>query len=1056
MRLGAAAAQTQIEFARGPEGRPAFSPSKEERQAPTGSANRAALPRLGDYELLEVIAHGGMGVVYRARQVSLNRMVAVKVLVGGEFAQSRFIERFRREAEAAASLSHPNIVAVHEVGAHEGQPYFSMELIEGRTLAELARDKPLPARESARLLRTIAEAVQFAHRRGVLHRDLKPSNVLVDAQGAPHITDFGLAKRLVGTRSTASQDILSEARDEVELAPTAELTLAGQVLGSPNYMPPEQADPKRGPTTATSDLYSLGAILYHLLTGRAPFMAETLTQTLRLVIECEAVMPRLLNPNVPRDLETICIKCLEKEPARRYASAQELADELNRFLNDEPIRARPILPIAKLARWCRRKPTLAASSIIAIILLLVIAVGSPIAAIRIDRERKAAETARLRAEHAERETQKQLYTALLGQAHVGVQSRELGQRVGALDAIRRAAAISNSAELRREALAALAQPDLRFERELPTGRDVTFVSLDPSFERVAIGRGITAVEIRSARDNQRLATLPSGSTNRPAHVARWSADGQFLAVKRDYDASGERADLEIWNITNGHHTLLRDVSWGCVSFHPEHRRVLVGTANVSARIVDLGEERELNRFSLAAKPVHLKFSPDGTRFAAVCWSAARAYEAVSVHDSGTGETLWANRWTNTSTRQIAAINWHPAGQWLAVPDSSGAVTLIDAATGQMRLLGEHKAQAVAAEFTPDGRYLFTGGWEREFICWDMHTMQRAFTIGAGDEIQIRADGRQCAIRTKTALQLHAFEMPLQREFPEAVGTHLRQATFSPDGRWLAASGEKGGAVWDLVKHGPGVFLEEASGESFYFTPDGRELFASSSFRWHIAPATNRAAPRVERLPFRKFDDSTSLCLSSNSFVLTSPKGSQVLGPQEIESGTNRWIPTIDGIKSVSPDGHWLGIFRAFGSSLYIYRLPALERVAKLTHPAAIGFVQFSPRTDEVAICSSRAGVEFWSTTTWKRTRALTNFTRIMIAPDGRGWWLTKDVRNAGLYEPETLRELLPLPPGTLPLAISMDGGSVAASVDARRLQLWDLNKVRDQLRALGLDWPAQP
>ncbi len=326
--------------------------------------------RLGDYELGEEIARGGMGAVYHARQVSLNRQVAVKVLLAGDFASQAFLQRFRREAEVAASLNHPNIVSIYDVGEQEGQPYFSMELIEGRSLAELVRDKPLPARDAAELLKTIAEAVHFAHQRGLLHRDLKPSNVVVDALHRPHITDFGLAKRIEDS----------------------DLTLTGQVLGTPNYMPPEQAEPKRGQTTAASDVYSLGAILYQLLTGRAPFMAETLTQTLRLVIESEPVSPRLLSPSVPRDLETICTKCLEKDPERRYATAQELADELGRFLNDEPIHARPISAPAKLVRWCRRKPALALSLGAAAILLLVVAIGSPIAAFRINRERHAATT----------------------------------------------------------------------------------------------------------------------------------------------------------------------------------------------------------------------------------------------------------------------------------------------------------------------------------------------------------------------------------------------------------------------------------------------------------------------------------------------------------------------------------------------------------------------------------------------------------------------------------------------------------------------------------------
>ena len=319
---------------------------------------------LGDYELLEEIARGGMGVVYRARQVSLNRLVAVKVLLA-QFAKD--IHRFRREAEMAASLSHPNIVSIYEVGEQDGQPYYVMELIEGCNLAELSRDQPLGARRAAELTKAITEAVHYAHGRKLLHRDLKPSNVMVDAFDAPHVTDFGLAKRSDGD---------------------ADLTLAGQVLGTPSYMPPEQAT--GSVSSVAGDVYSIGAILYQLLTGRAPFLAETLTQTLRLVIESEPISSRLLNPNVPRDLETICAKCLEKNPQHRYATALDLADELDRFLRDEPIHARPLSGPARLWRWCRRKPALAISLGAGLLLLLVIVIGSPIAMVRINAARKLA------------------------------------------------------------------------------------------------------------------------------------------------------------------------------------------------------------------------------------------------------------------------------------------------------------------------------------------------------------------------------------------------------------------------------------------------------------------------------------------------------------------------------------------------------------------------------------------------------------------------------------------------------------------------------------------
>ena len=250
--------------------------------------------RFGDYELLEEIARGGMGVVYRARQVSLDRIVAVKMLLAGPLATKDFVQRFRTESAAAASLQHPNIVAIHEVGFAQGQHFFAMDFVEGLTLAQLVAKGPLPARQSATYLKTIAEAIHFAHERNVLHRDLKPSNVIIDsATDQPRVTDFGLAKRL-----------------EAE----TELTLSGQLLGSPNYMSPEQAAAKRGTVGKRSDVYSLGAILYHLLTGRPPFQGETLTDVLHQLADNDPLAPSLLTPRVPHDLETICLKCLERTP----------------------------------------------------------------------------------------------------------------------------------------------------------------------------------------------------------------------------------------------------------------------------------------------------------------------------------------------------------------------------------------------------------------------------------------------------------------------------------------------------------------------------------------------------------------------------------------------------------------------------------------------------------------------------------------------------------------------------------------------------------------------
>jgi tetratricopeptide (TPR) repeat protein len=344
--------------------------------ADSTTANRA-IRYFGDYELLEEIARGGMGVVYRARQLSLNRLVAIKMILAGKLATPAAVQRFHMEAESAARLDHPNIVPIYEIGEYDGQHYFSMKLIQGGTLADASLKSRIQStnsiREAARLVSTIARAVHYAHQRGVLHRDLKPTNILLDTAGEPHVTDFGLAKL---------------AEDE------SGLTMSAAILGTPAYMSPEQAAGRAKGFTTAADVYSLGAILYELITGGPPFIATSTVETLRQVCDHEAARPHTRNSAVDRNLETICLKCLNKDPERRYGSAEMLADDLDRWRNGEPISARPIKTAEQLWSWCRRKPAFAAAVLLSGILLLIVLVGSPIAIYRINRERVRAEDAR--------------------------------------------------------------------------------------------------------------------------------------------------------------------------------------------------------------------------------------------------------------------------------------------------------------------------------------------------------------------------------------------------------------------------------------------------------------------------------------------------------------------------------------------------------------------------------------------------------------------------------------------------------------------------------------
>ncbi len=297
-------------------------------------------PLFGDFELLEEIARGGMGIVYRARQRSLNRIVALKMILAGQLASAEDVQRFRKEAEAAANLEHSNIVPIYEIGERSGHHYYAMAYIDGHSLATRLEDGPMPPREAARCVKVLAGAIAYAHRRGVIHRDLKPSNVLLDRSGEPKIMDFGLAK-------------LIDSGDA--------LTVTGQIVGTPSYMAPEQASGNAREVREQADIYSLGAVLYAMLTGEPPFRGENRVETLLQVLHQDPRPARAINPRIPRDLDTICMKCLEKDPSHRYASAAELSADLGRFLIGEPVHARPLSIRRRVKRWARREPGVAAT-----------------------------------------------------------------------------------------------------------------------------------------------------------------------------------------------------------------------------------------------------------------------------------------------------------------------------------------------------------------------------------------------------------------------------------------------------------------------------------------------------------------------------------------------------------------------------------------------------------------------------------------------------------------------------------------------------------------------
>jgi serine/threonine protein kinase/WD40 repeat protein len=990
----------------------------------------STVPAIPDHALLRTIGRGAYGEVWLARNV-MGTLRAVKIIWRRQFDSARPFERELAGIQRyePVSRSSGGLVHVLHVGKNDAESYFYyvMELAddaagsegveesadkisnayEPRTLrSDLKRLGRLPTSDCLRLAIEAASGLAQLHRHGLIHRDVKPGNIIFVNRRAK-LADIGLV--------TAE----GEGRTFV---------------GTEGYIPPE------GPGTPAADLYALGVVLYEASTGFPPDrLPDVPPQWLADRAGDEAL-----------ELHEVILKACEGQRERRYADIESLQADLALLQSGQSVRRVRALE-KRYARLRRAGFVGTTLLVIAVIAALFASYRERLAAESNAREialRQNAQESQARAESAERQARQQLYSALLEQARATVRSGELGQRVHAIDAIRRAAAISNTAELRGAAMAAMALPDWRFEREWPKTSDTTTVQLDPMFERLALCCGSGPVEIRTVSDQKLLATLPA-STNLPAYAARWSADGQFLAVKRDWHDPDDVADLEVWNVAQQRRVLLAPAIKHAMAFHPRLPRIMAALRDGGVAVWDLQKGVELERFKLQEVPIVLAFSPDGERFAGGC-EGSNAWTAC-IYRAADGFRLVSHKLDDV----VGAIDWHPDGRWLAIADFTGVVQMFDTETGDSRLLGRHKVQAVLAQFTPDGNYLLTAGWEREFICWNARRMARAFEIHLDSyRAQFRADGGECAILTDSNVQLHAIERPGGcREFSEEMGPRLLHAAFSPDGRWLAASASQRIGVWDLSRHDDGATSQQGAAGRLFFSSQG-ELFASTDglgYRWHLATAAKPGlAPQLDLVSTYDLPDFASVCVASNQVVLTAQKGSCVLSPSASSMPQRNWSPTVYGFSGSSPDGQWLGIYPSYSPSLSIYRLPGFNPVAKLTTSGSIAAVEFSPWSDEVAVCTSRS-LETWSTSSWQPLRQL-NFIRLLYSPDARTLWLTANYSTAGLYDAKTLKLLLPLPLGERPIAISADGRLLATSVDTRRLQVWNLLEVRRQLKELGLDW----
>jgi WD40 repeat protein/serine/threonine protein kinase len=879
--------------------------------SPAAAPSPRPVGRFGDYELLEELAAGGMGVVYRARQVSLNRPVALKMILKGELATAADVQRFRAEAEAAAGLDHPNIVPIYEVGEHEDRPYFAMKLVEGGNLAGRVaeyRDRP---RAAAGLVAAVAWAVHHAHQRGILHRDLKPANILLSfgrarpaAAGrarlddvAPMVSDFGLAKRLQGD---------------------ARLSQSGAVIGTPGYMAPEQARGEKGLTTA-ADVWALGAILYELLTGRPPFTGDSVMEILCQVMDKEPAPPSRFRADLHRDLETICMKCLHRDAARRYASAAALAEDLQRFLSHEPILARPVGILERGFKWARRRPTLAALmavSAVAAVTLTGVIVDSNF---RLKHERdhardleKQAKVDSNRASMAEDDAnqERRRSNELLSHtaAERGKQLLESGNALGLVELLEARRAVEDRPALRDARTVLWSRWESasagRLEQVLPNKLPVTSLVFSPDGKTLATREKDGTIVLWDHGTGKARGSIPTSSLV-VGWLARAGQGGAFPPESLTFSADGTVLVL---------------------------RRSHVPFAGLGTRAWDTATGRPLfSPISLSRGDEVVGLSPDGRRLMAVTGAT------LQMRDPQTGRPVGPS-WD--AAGRVTALQFSPDGK-LVVTLGGGFLEWWDAATGRPYAprspAGERRegksSHPDTLAFSPNGKWLICGLPSFQERTVRVHDVATGKPVGkpietqtADGDMRVSPDGATLAELAPAIISLREGRVQLWRTataelFGEPSG-HEGEAIcldISPDGKLLATGGRDGTArLWDLATgkpHGEALWhLDQVVDVAF--SPDGRLLAtldeAGTVRLWNTAARPAHGAP-VYQTP-------------ASGYVID-PGGKWLMVFRELEMqrldlatfrpiGKSVQVEGPFGSYACSPDGSTLAMFREKGIQLW--------------------------------------------------------------------------------------------------------------------------------------------
>jgi WD40 repeat protein/serine/threonine protein kinase len=959
-------------------------------------------PAVGGYEILAELGRGGMGVVYKARQTRLGRVVALKMLLAGAHAGPQELARFRVEAEAVARLQHPNIVQIFEVGEEKGCPYLALEYVDGPNLAQQLKGAPMPARTAADLVETLARAIDFAHARGIIHRDLKPANILLVSGGAvsgecpdlsfrgtthhspltthqPKITDFGLAKRLDATAYTQS----------------------GALLGTPDYMAPEQAAGKAvGPAT---DVYGLGAILYHMLTGRPPFPAETPLETLLRLQAEDPVPPSVLQPRVPRDLGTICLKALAKEPARRYPSAAALAADLRLFLDGRPIQARPVGKAERLWRWCKRNPKLAAAVGLAAFFLLAaaglglgLALHASAAAEDLRVEGDRTRVALARSEQLTKHlTQEQNRTqAALTQSKRLTKDLTREQRQSRVT-------LANLALDRAQMLGE--QGDV-MAAMLWLARALEYAPAGETRLRYAIRMNLAAWRLRLNAVRMVFPySGPGQAGDAPALAFR--PDGKVVVT------GGSDGAVRLWDVATGKQlgpVLRHKKAVTCVAFSPDGRIVLTGCLDGTARLGEVATGKPIAVLTFKNGVSAAAFSPDGKTF------------LVTIDDATCrlGETATGKVFGQPLQHEavIYAAVFSPNGQTVLTGSADGSARLWKAADGKLLALPlRHRNRVLSVAFSPDGRTLLTGSFDKTVRFWEATTLRE-------------------------------FGKPLSH--PDQV----YRVAISPDGKTVVVAGSwdriTPARLWDVASRKPiGRPLEhQGSIESVAFSLDGRlVLTASQDFSarlWHAATGEPASPP----LPHRGILSVAVFSPDGRTFLTGGDEPTAWLWETAAEQPLPLLVHAGDVWKvAFSPDGRTLAT-AGDDKAARLWNAATGKPIGQvLNHNAKVYSVVFSKDSRWVLTASGDTTARVWDAATGRpRTPPMVHSVRMhaIFSPDGGTVVTYGNDGYVRFWKAATGKKVgeLPWQPGELYHgAYSPDGRLLATAGEHGKARLWDVS-----------------